>query len=311
MNLNYIKTFYFTAKLGSITNAASFLKMTQPAATRQLQELQSELDLTLFDKTGKRLKLTDVGYMLYNVAEKIIALEMEIDKNIKNYQSQKSGNIKILANEGFGNYYLPEMVILFKRMFPEIVLTIDIDKSTNIFDRISTMEYDIGFTDTLAENENIITTKIIEESLWLIVNPVNTISDALYFTADNLSNIDIVTLYKKSMERNLIEEYLLENNISANIVCEAPDYHSLKYYVKNNLGVALAPKYIINSEPNTNELIAIPEKNNAIKNNYYLIIHKEKFLNKPLHIFREIVLKWTDFYSKGLLDSHKLNDILP
>ena len=311
MNLNYIKTFYYTAKLGSITNAASFLDMTQPAATRQLQELQSELNLVLFDKTGKKLKLTDVGYMLYDVAEKIISLEQEIDKNIKNYQSQKSGNIKIIASEGFGNYYLPEMVILFKRMFPEIALTIEIDKSFNIYDRISVMEYDIGFTDTSAENDNITATKIFEDSLFLIVSKNNDLSDALYFTANNLANTNIVTFSKDSMERTLIEEYLLENNISANIVCEVPDYHSLKYYVKNNLGVAIAPKYIVNDDITIEDIVAIPEKNNGIVNNYYLITHRDKFLNKPLNIFKEIVLKWADFYSKGLLGSHDLNKILP
>ncbi|MCL2706231.1 MAG: LysR family transcriptional regulator [Spirochaetaceae bacterium] len=311
MNLNYIKTFYYTAKLGSITNAASFLDMTQPAATRQLQELQSELNLVLFDKTGKKLKLTDVGYMLYDVSEKIIELEQEIDKNIKNYQSQKSGNIKIIANEGFGNYYLPDMVILFKKMFPEIALTIEIDKSSNIYNKISTMEYDIGFTDTQMESDNITTTKIFEDSLFLIVSQDNILSDALYFTADNLNNINIVTLCKNSMERTLFEGYMLENNISANIVCEAPDYHSLKYYVKNNIGAAIAPKHIIGNEITAGDLVAIPEKNNAIINNYYFITHKDKFLNKPINIFKEIVLKWADFYSKGLLDSHNLNNILP
>ena len=309
MNLNYIRTFYYTAKLGSITNAASFLNITQPAATRQLQELQSELNLVLFDKTGKKLKLTDVGYMLFAVAEKIIALEEEIDKNIKNYQSQKSGNIQIIANEGFGNYYLPEIVILFKRMFPEIALTIDIDKSINIYNKISKMEYDIGFSDTVIESEEIISTKIVEDPFFLIVNQESNMSDSIYFTAENLSNINMVTLSKNSKERNLIEEYLLENSISVNIVCEAPDYLSLKYYVKNNIGAAIAPRYIVNNEILSGDLFAIPEKNNAIVNNYYLINHRDKFLNKPLNIFKEVALKWADFYSKGLLDSYKVNNI--
>ena len=311
MNLNYIKTFYYTAKLGSITNAASFLEITQPAATRQLQELQSSLNLVLFDKTGKKLKLTDVGYMLYDISEKIIILEQEIEKNIKNYQNQKSGNIKIIANEGFSNYYLPEMVVLFKKIFPEIALTIDIDKPFNIYNKILTMEYDIGFTDTPSEIEEVATTKIFSDPLFLITSPENDLSDALYFTPENLSNINIVTLYKESMEKTLIEEYLLANNISANIVCEVPDYQSLKHYVKNNIGVAISPKHIVNNEISTGDLIAIPEKNNTLINSYYLITHRDKFLNKPLNIFKEIVHKWTDFYSKGVLDSYNLNNILP
>ena len=310
MNLNYIKTFYYTAKLGSITNAAAFLDMTQPAATRQLQELQSSVDLVLFDKTGKKMILTDVGYILYNIAEKIIDLEKEIDKNIKDYQNQKSGNIKIITTEGFGNYYLTEMILLFKRMYPEVVISIDIDEPAKIPDEISMMKYDIGFTDRPLGNENTILTKILDDNLFLITNPGNDLSELLYFTAENLSNLNMVTLSKGSMERALIDEYLLENNITVNVVCEVSSYQSLKNYVMNNIGVAIAPKYIVNEEIKSGNLLAIPEKNNSIINNYYLINHKDKFFNKPLHVFREIILKWANFYSQGLLDNSKWDRIL-
>lgn len=310
MNLNYIKTFYYTAKLGSLTNAAAFLEMTQPAATRQLQELQSSLDLVLFDKSGKKLILTDVGYIVYNIAEKIIDLEKEIEKNIKDYQSHKSGNIRIVTTEGFGNYYLTEIILLFKKMFPEIVISIDTKDPNSIADEISMMKYDIGFIDRPVANEDTELTRILEDNLFLITSPENELADHLYFTAETLANLEIIALGKNSMERVIFEEYLIENNINANIVCEVSSYHSLKSYVKSNLGCAIAPKYIVNDEITSGLLAAIPEKDNSIISRYYLINHKDKFFNKPLHVFREIILKWTSFYSKGLLDNSKWDNIL-
>jgi DNA-binding transcriptional LysR family regulator len=112
------------------------------------------------------------------------------------------------------------------------------------------------------------------------------------------------------MERALVDEYLLENNITVNIVCEVSSYHALKNYVRNNIGVAIAPKYVVNDEITAGNLLAIPEKDNSIINNYYLINHKDKFFNKPLHVFREIILKWANFYSQGLLDNSKWDRIL-
>ncbi|MDX9801585.1 MAG: LysR family transcriptional regulator [Spirochaetia bacterium] len=310
MNLNYLKTFYYSAKLGSLTNAAAFLDITQPAATRQLQELQGNLELVLFDKTGKKMVLTDVGYILYNIAEKIMELDKEIDKNIKDYQNQKSGNIKIITTEGFGNYYLPEMIVLFKKMYPDVVITIDIDTPSNIPDEISRMKYDIGFTDNPSAGNDTVLTKILDDYFFLVTNSGNELSELIYFTADDLSSLNLVTMGKGSIERVLIDEYLLQNEITVNIVCEVSSYHSLKNYVKNNIGVAIAPKHVLNDEITSGNLVAVPERDKSIKNNYYLINHKDKFFNKPLHMFREIVLKWSNFYSKGLLDNSKWDNIL-
>lgn len=307
MNLNYIKTFYYTAKLGSLTNAAAYLDITQPAATRQLQELQNNVNLVLFDKAGKKYVLTDVGYILYGIAEKIVELEKDIEKNIKDYQNQKSGSIKISTTEGFGNYYLSEIIILFKKMFPLITVIIDINTSEKVYTDIEAMGYDIGFTDEFLARENSVLTKLIEEKFCLITNPASPLADLLYFTAEDINNIDLITLGKNSIEKNLIDEYLSNNNITVNTVCEVSSYQSLKNYVSGNLGAIIAPKYIVNNETASGKLVAIPEKEHTIIKPYYMVKHKDKFFNKPLVILNDLTMKWADFYSKGLLNSSNWN----
>lgn len=303
MNLNYFKTFFFTAKLGSITNAAAELAITQPAASRQIQELQNSYNLMLFDKVGKKMVLTDAGKILYSMAEKIIDIEGEAERAIKDYKNQKSGKIRISATESFGNYYLPEMIFLFNRMFPEIQISIDFADPEEILKNILLMKSDIGFTSRLKDSQGINSVKIIEDKYILAVHPKSEFSDLIYFQPDNLDKKKFITRQTGTEDRNLFESYLSENSIEADIICEVSSYYSVKEFVKKGIGIALVPKNAVNKEIEEGSLLAIPEKDNNLIRDYFMINHQDKFFNKGLHVFREIALKWAEFYSKGLLEN--------
>ncbi len=310
MNLNYFKTFYYTAKLGSITNAATALNITQPAASRQIQELQNAYSIMLFDKAGKKMVLTDAGKILFSLAEKMIEIETEIEKSIKDYKNQKSGTIRIMATDTFGNYYLPEMIFLFNRMFSEIQISINFSDTEDIIRNISLMKTDIGFTNKPVDNEEIISTKIIDDRFILAVQPGCEFSDLLCFTPENIENKNFITFQKGTEDRNIFDNYLTANSITSNIVCEVSSYHAMKEFIKKGIGYGFVPKNAINSEIEDGTLIAVPEKENILSNSFYLLNHRDKFFNKGLHVFREIVMKWASFYSKGLLDNSQWDNYL-
>ena len=308
MNLNYFKTFYYTAKLGSITNAAEALNITQPAASRQIQEFQNSYDLMIFDKVGKKMVLTDAGKILFSIAEKLVDIEDEAERAIKDYKNQKSGKIRITATESFGNYYLPEMVFLFSRMFPEIQLSIDFANPEEIHKNILLMKSDIGFTSRLIEHSDISSTTIVKDKYILAVPPDSELSDLIYFQPEEIKNKKFIARQKGTEDRNQFDLYLKKNNIEANIACEVSSYFSVKEYIKKGIGIAIIPKNAVNDEIADGSLIAVPEKDNSLIRDYFMINHKDKYFNKALHVFREIALKWADFYSKGLLDNSKWDD---
>ena len=86
MNLYHLKTFYYIAKYKSYTRAAQELCVTQPAVTRQIQELENTHNLVLFNKIGKKIVLTDAGEALYSLAEKIFDLETQVEESIRDFQ---------------------------------------------------------------------------------------------------------------------------------------------------------------------------------------------------------------------------------
>ena len=97
MNLYHLKTFYFTAKYKSLTKAAEFLCITQPAVTKQIKQLQSHYNLKFLDIIGKKVILTDAGLNLYTIAERIFDMESQAEEAIKDFQEYNKGKISILA----------------------------------------------------------------------------------------------------------------------------------------------------------------------------------------------------------------------
>ena len=91
MNLYHLKTFYFTAKYKSLTKAAEFLCITQPAVTKQIKQLQSHYNLKFLDIIGKKVILTDAGLNLYTIAERIFDMESQAEEAIKDFQEYNKG----------------------------------------------------------------------------------------------------------------------------------------------------------------------------------------------------------------------------
>ena len=77
MNLNQLKIFYLSSKLGSLSAAGRELNITQPAVTKGIQRLQNYYEIKLINRFGKKMVLTDAGEALYGIAEKIFEMEKQ------------------------------------------------------------------------------------------------------------------------------------------------------------------------------------------------------------------------------------------
>jgi DNA-binding transcriptional LysR family regulator len=117
MDYNKLKTFTLVAELGSISQAAYRLYRTQPAISTQLKDLESELNLILFERRNARIFLTHEGRRLYEHAKQLLD---EIDDGIdrlRNDPQTAEGLIRIAATEGV-SYLLPRMIAEFRKEYP-------------------------------------------------------------------------------------------------------------------------------------------------------------------------------------------------
>ena len=300
MNLYHLKTFYYTAKFRSYTKAAEQLCITQPAVTRQIQELQSTYDLALFNRIGKKIILTDAGESLYLLAEKIFELETQVEESIRDFQQQKSGKISIVATETFGGYYLPEIVINFNKKFPDIFVSVLNLTDNYVVENISKLSNDIGFISREISHPKIVVKEILKEDIVLVASPEHPIAVNKSMEPAELNNLPIIMPEVGCGSRRVISEFKKRHNINFNVVCDFSNNFAIKALVKKGLGITLLSKKAVVDDIKKGDLVSIDIDDPNLVRRFYITYHKEKYFTKTIAEFVAEVESWTADYMAAL-----------
>ena len=296
MNLYHLKTFYFTAKYKSLTKAAEFLCITQPAVTKQIKQLQSHYNLKFLDIIGKKVILTDAGLNLYTIAERIFDMESQAEEAIKDFQEYTKGKISILASESFGSYHIPYIIRDFKQTRPEISISIQTATNKDIIESISELKEDIGFISAPVQNPKISVHEILEDEIVLVASPNCRFTNTQELNFMDLEGKEIIMHEQGSVIRKVVDAFLKKNKIDMCMKYEISNSEAIKKLVENNMGIAFLTKSIVHKELKSGELIAIPVPDKNFRRKYYMIYHSEKYFSKPLKDFRDLIMRWAEIY---------------
>lgn len=120
MDLKRVRTFVTVAELGSISAAAQTLRITQPALSRQLQDLQAEFGIRLFDPVGRRLELSTEGMELLPSCRQLLTQADDILEQARSLRDAESGVLRIGATPHSAAYLLPGFLQKFAVRYPRV-----------------------------------------------------------------------------------------------------------------------------------------------------------------------------------------------
>jgi LysR family nitrogen assimilation transcriptional regulator len=120
MDLRQARTFVTVAELGTISRAAQYLRIAQPALSRQIQNLEQELNLTLFDRVGGRLLLTSQGEQLLGDCRDLLAHASAVNERAQSLRHEDSGVLKVAAAPGNIESVFADFLHIYKKRFPDV-----------------------------------------------------------------------------------------------------------------------------------------------------------------------------------------------
>lgn len=123
MELRHLITFKTIVDKGGFNKAAEELGYAQSSITNHIKDLEEELNHPLFDRLGKKVHLTNFGKQFYPYAIKIITLYTEIKEKANQYD-EPSGNLTIGASEALTSCRLPQILLEYKKKYPNVNLSI-------------------------------------------------------------------------------------------------------------------------------------------------------------------------------------------
>jgi len=158
MDWDKLKIFHTVAEIGSFTRASIVLNLSQSAISRQIQSLENELKIHLFERHARGLVLTDNGEYLYKTAHEVISKLKNIETTLKDEKGKLHGKLTITTVVSFGTTWLTPRIQEFMKMHPEIEIELIFD------DReldLSTRQADIGIFMRRPKQLNYIQRKLI------------------------------------------------------------------------------------------------------------------------------------------------------
>ena len=225
----------------NISRAAESIHTSQPGVSKQIQLLEEEIGVQLFQRNGKRLSgLSEPGIRVY---ESIVEIMREV-KNIKNvsdeYEKKDSGSFTIATTHTQARYKLPVVVESFVKKYPKISLNIHQGDPAQVTAQILNGEADIGIaTESISLNDKIFCVPCYSWNRCLVMPKDHPLLRVKDINLNHLATYPMITYDYAFTGSTIVSKVFKEANIQPNIMLTAIDADVIKTYVSLNLGVGL------------------------------------------------------------------------
>ena len=167
MNLKHFKYVEALAKEGSFSRAAETLNITQPSLSQNIKKIETQVGMLLFDRTNGNVRLTDAGRVYLSVGRKMLDLEHQMEVQISDLSSLKTGTLIIGASPYRAAGMLPLIARQFRKRYPGIHLIIREATTAELAEGMARGEYDLCLTMLPVDERLFRYEKVMEEELVL------------------------------------------------------------------------------------------------------------------------------------------------
>ncbi|MEW9698063.1 LysR family transcriptional regulator [Paenibacillus sp. SI8] len=287
MDLTYFRTFREVARRKSFTRAAEELGYAQSSVTMQIQKLEREYGVPLFERYGRQLRLTPPGESLHKLVLQILELYDQSKEMIAN---QVSGTLTIGTIDSLAAYYLPPYLQQLKQQFPDLNIQLLPDDESSLITKIKEGDYDIGLMlDRYPADNHLNCIRVREEPLVLVAPNQHPLLEADRVLINDLQNTEFIVTEESCIYRGMLEKLLKDHGIPFHIGFELGNLETIKHCVKTGLGIALLPRIAVENELAMNKLAVIPFSHPELRFDLQLLLHPKKWMSQPLQAFVDML----------------------
>ena len=204
MELRVLHYFLTVAKEQSFTRAAEQLHITQPTLSRQLAALEEELGTALFDRSGRKITLTDEGVLLKRRALEMIELEDKITDEIKGNDAAVEGVITIGSGEFTAVETLAEILHRFKKKYPRVQIALHTGTADMILERMRRGLIDIGLFMEPVSKDNLEYVQLPDSDCWVVsMRPDDPLSEKEMLTKEDLLHLPLILPERPGVQSEL------------------------------------------------------------------------------------------------------------
>ena len=291
MKLHQLKYVHEVARQGlSISAAAEALHTSQPGVSKQIQMLEDELNLQIFQRNGKRLTgITEPGRHIVKLAATVM-LEMQNIKRVGDeFSKVETGTLTIATTHTQARYKLPNVIKQFMTQYPHVKLNIHQGNPTQVTTQVASGEADIGIaTEAISLDGRLLCLPCYEWNRCLVVPKSHRLNDAAPLTLSKIASFPLITYDFAFTGSNIVSKVFHDAGVMPNVVLTAIDADVIKTYVGLGLGVGLIANMAFDEERDK-DLVRLDCSHLFPASTTYLGVRKDTFMRGYLYGFIELL----------------------
>jgi len=268
-----LNTLIVLAQVKSYTKTAELCHLSQPAVSQHIKALEEMYGIKIFKRVGRNLVLTYEGDVLVRNAKRLIALNRNIEKEL----SKNKGGINKLdigITLTAGGYFIPEILNVFKRKYPELRFNFHTDHATNLIERMRLNELDFIIVDGTPQTNEFNVELLVKDEL-IIIGPKNhPLAKKSVVTTEELKKEKFILRHEKANTRLAFENYLLnhlDNIANFDVILEIDNTALIKQLIIAGHGLSVMSRAICEVNLRVGTLKEIKLKDFYLERGIYLV----------------------------------------
>jgi DNA-binding transcriptional LysR family regulator len=277
---------------GNFTRAGDSLHMTQSTVSCQIQHLERDLNLSLFDRgIGKGVELTEAGQLLLSYGDRILSLCQEACHTLNNLQNLQSSTLILGASQNAGAYLMPRLISVFHPKYPQISVQLKVHSTHRTCWNVANGQVDIAIVEGTVPSEFRDILEVIAfttDELALILPASHPLAQEKAIAPEVLYSLPFIALDSQSSNGQVIDQMLVQGDIQVQrlkVAMELSSIEAIKNAVQAGLGAAFVSTSALEKELQLGVLHRAQIENVTIQQTVSVIFKRNCTLSKAAEIF--------------------------
>jgi len=287
--LKHLRAFIETARTGSVSSAARRLFLSQPSISQQIRALEDELNRTLFERHGPKMRLTPAGKALLDMARPLVdRLDALPDNFARRYGSLEGGEIRMAAGESTIMHLLPSLLMRFRRKHPGIFVHLHNVTGADGLGMIRADQVDFAVGSMLEVPDDIDYRPIYHFKPVLIMHPDHPLARKRSPTLADISPHGLILPPQRLTTYQLVDMVFQKHGLPFRVTLEVGGWEVIKKYVGLGMGLSIVTGICISQADR--QRLAIRDMSNYFpRRSYGVVMRRGTYLSPQAERFIDMM----------------------
>jgi DNA-binding transcriptional LysR family regulator len=273
--LRQLEVFLAVARDESVSRAAVELAMSQSAVSGSLADLEGQFDVRLFDRVGKRLRLSALGRSVRPGAEAALDQARAFEHDLTNRRG--AAQLRLGATLTIGNHLVPPLMARFMSAHPGAELTLAIGNTEEIARQVVNFEIDVGLIEGELEHADLDVTPWREDQLVVFCAPAHPLARKRALTDDDLRAATWIVRERGSGTRQTFDRAMHGLVANLRIGLELEHTEAIKSAVEAGLGLGCVSPITLRDALKTSRVKVCKVPHRDFRRQFFFLVHKQKY----------------------------------